>query len=133
MAEIAWRRGIHSAMHPFFAVFVASFTIGSASPATPAPAAQQFAPGTVVNVTARPLTPQDAPADEYFGRLKLSNLGIRNIIHALAVEGTSPFALPLERTRIMGVNTAILEWADEFPRDPWLRRVVLNFADVLTR
>jgi hypothetical protein len=63
--------------------------------------------------------------------LKLSNLGIRNIIHALAVEGNSPLALPLERTRIMGVHTAIVEWGDAFPRDPWLKNSVLNFAGVL--
>jgi len=73
----------------------------------------------------------NAPADQYFGRLKLSNLGIRNIIHALAVEGSSPLALPLERTRIMGVHSAILEWGDSFPRDPWLKNSVLNFAYVL--
>jgi hypothetical protein len=123
-------------MHLFFAALGTTFAIASASPAaqTPAPTtAEQFASSAVVDVSARPLSPQNAPADQYFGRLKLSNLGVRNIIHALAVEGTSPLALPMERTRIMGVDTAILEWADDFPRDPWLRRVVLNFADVLAR
>ena len=84
-------------------------------------------------MTAHPLTPTDAPADEYFGRLKLSNIGVHNIIHALAVEGYSPLALPLERTRIMGVETAIVEWAEAFPRDPWLRNTVLNFAGVIAQ
>jgi hypothetical protein len=127
-------------MHVFIAAFAATFAIASASPAAPTPApvvaptsAEQFASTAIVDVDARPLPPQIAPADQYFGRLKLSNLGMRNIIHALSVEGTSPLALPMERTRIMGVDTAIVEWADDFPHDPWLKRVVLNFADVLAR
>lgn len=99
--------------------------------ASPRPIGADVAFPAIVNVTARPLAPFNAPADQYFGRLKLSNLGVRNIIHALAVEGDSPLALPLERTRIMGVHTAILEWGDEYPRDPWLKHSVLNFADVL--
>ena len=90
--------------------------------ASPAGGATVFHSVAAVNVTAHPLTPTDAPADEYFGRLKLSNIGVHNIIHALAVEGYSPLALPLERTRIMGVETAIVEWAEAFPRDPWLHR-----------
>lgn len=85
-----------------------------------------------VAVNARPLTPQNAPADQYFGHLKLSNLGVRNIIHALSVEGHSPLALPLERTRIMGVETALAEWGDEYPRDTWLRGAMLNFAGVMS-
>jgi hypothetical protein len=95
--------------------------------------ATSFSSATTLSIDAHPLTPQNAPADEYFGRLKLSNLGVRNIIHAMAVEGNSPLALPLQRTRIMGVHTAIVEWGDAFPRDPWLRRVVLNFTDLLAQ
>jgi hypothetical protein len=85
----------------------------------------------VLAVAARPLPPQNAPADQYFGRLKLSNLGVRNIIHALSVEGRSPLALPLERTRIMGVESAIAQWSDEYPRDTWLRGAMLSFAGVM--
>jgi len=109
----------------------------TAATAAPAPSASprtvgiEVAVPMIVTVTSHPLTPVNAPADQYFGRLKLSNLGIRNIIHALSVEGNSPLALPLERTRIMGGHSAIVEWCDEFPRDPWLRHSVLNFADVL--
>jgi len=84
-----------------------------------------------VDIVARPLAPQNAPADQYFGRLKLSNLGMRNIIHAIAVEGDSPLALPTERTRIMGVETAIAQWSDEYPRDTWLRNVLFSFAYVM--
>jgi hypothetical protein len=104
-------------------------------PAAAADAAAANAPGTdgrtTVAVDAHPLTPPNAPADQYFGRLKLSNLGVRNIIHALSVEGHSPLALPLERTRIMGVETALAEWGEEFPRDTWLRGAMLSFAGVM--
>lgn len=104
-------------------------TLGAAVAAQPAPVIRDG--HADVAVDARPLGPADAPADQYFGRLKLSNLGVRNIIHALAVEGRSPLALPLERARIMGVETAIAQWGDEYPRDTWLRGVMLNFAGVM--
>lgn len=104
-----------------------------ASAAVPAPAVVAAGPDghAVFPVAAAPLTPQNAPADQYFGRLKLSNLGVRNIIHALYVEGRSPLALPLERTRIMGVETAIAQWSDQYPRDTWLRSAMLSFAGVM--
>ncbi|HET9343844.1 MAG TPA: hypothetical protein VFO25_13100 [Candidatus Eremiobacteraceae bacterium] len=104
-------------------------------PAAAADIAAASAPGpdgrATVAVDAHPLTPPDAPADQYFGRLKLSNLGVRNIIHALSIEGRSPLALPLERTRIMGVETALAQWGEEFPRDSWLRGAMLSFAGVM--
>src|SRR5215472_2509435 len=63
-----------------------------------------------VAVNSQPLTPASAPADEYFGRLKLSNLGIKNIIRAFRVEGNSPLALPMQRARIEAVDSAIFDW-----------------------
>jgi hypothetical protein len=106
--------------------------VASAAIAAPLPGSTSFDPSSVVNVTGHPLTPRDAPADEYFGIMKLSNLGIRNIIHAFAVEGNSPLALPLQRTRIMAVHSALVAWGDEFPRDTWLRNTTLNFTNELT-
>ena len=85
----------------------------------------------LVTVAAHPLPPPDAPADQYFGKLKLSYLGVRNIIHAIAVEGNSPLALPLQRSRIMGVESAIAAWGNAYPRDTWLRGVMFSFAGVL--
>lgn len=89
-------------------------------------------PATLVAVTAHPLTPKNAPADEYFGRFKLSNLGIRNIIRAFRVEGNSPLALPIQRTRIMAVDMALVDWGEKYPRDLWLIGTTLGFADVLS-
>jgi hypothetical protein len=83
---------------------------------------------TVVVVDAQPLTPANAPADEYFGRQKMSYLGVRNVIHAFAVEGGSPLALPLQRARIDAVHSALVDWGDKYPRDPWLPGSTLRFA-----
>lgn len=122
------------------APIVATLLAAAAGLTTPYPAAAAGAAAAgalgadgraTVAVDARPLPPPDAPADQYFGRLKLSNLGVRNIIHALSVEGHSPLALPLERTRIMGVETALAQWGEEFPRDSWLRGAMLSFAGVM--
>lgn len=126
------------------AAFVATAQMAAAAPvdqrstATPVdqrstatPAAPTDAGSSLVSIDARPLTPAAAPADEYFGRQKLSNLGIRNIIHAFAVEGNSPLALPLERSRIEAVDSAIIDWGEKYPRDPWLPRATINFARVL--
>jgi hypothetical protein len=110
----------------------------SFAPGYPAAAADSASPATTgpdglatIVVSAHPMPPPNAPADEYFGRLKLSNLGVRNIIHALSVEGHSPLALPLERTRIMGVETALAQWGAEYPHDSWLRGAMLSFAGVM--
>jgi hypothetical protein len=61
-----------------------------------------------------------APADEYFGRMKMSVLGIRNALDGLerrAQSGdrnvTSMLAL---------VDDAIADWRSKYPRDTWLRR-----------
>lgn len=121
-------------MHLLAVVFSAVAAAASAATMTATvPAGIPESPPTTVDVTARPLPSPIAPADEYFGRLKLSNLGVRNIIHALAVEGNSPLALPLERARIMGVDTAIVQWGDRYPADPWLRRAAINFAGVIAQ
>jgi hypothetical protein len=111
--------------------FLAAVFVGASACPDLARADAPFTSSALISVNAHPLTPQNAPADEYFGRLKLSNVGIRNIIHAIAVEGDSPLALPLERSRIMGVETAIVQWSELYPRDPWLRRAMLTFAQVL--
>jgi hypothetical protein len=105
-------------------------TLGALEPAYAAdtPAVDGTA---TVSVSAHPLTPANAPADEYFGRLKLSNLGVRNIIKAFVIEGNSPLALPMQRARMEAVDSAILDWGDRYPRDPWLPSAVFRFTDVL--
>lgn len=119
------------------AAFVAALVAAAMRPASAQPAPEAGQPSqapdgqTTVNVTAHPLGPISAPADEYFGRLKLSNLGIKNIIRAFRVEGNSPLALPMQRGRMEAVNSALFQWGDRYPRDPWYMGALFGFADVL--
>jgi hypothetical protein len=83
------------------------------------------------DVRAAPLTAESAPADEYFGRAKLSNLGVKNIIHDITVEGNSPLAVPRQVGRIQAVGWAMADWADKYPRDHWLPSAMIKFATLL--
>jgi hypothetical protein len=66
-----------------------------------------------------------APADEYFGRLKMSILGIRNQLHDLAMRAQYQ---PEKTADIMGpagfVEDSIRDWEHKYPADPWLPRNV---------
>ena len=84
-------------------------------------------------VAARPITRAPAPADEYFGRYKLSFLGIRNIIHDMNIEGDSPLALPLQQGRIHEVAGSLADWANRYPRDKWLPGTTASFVRFLER
>ncbi len=74
---------------------------------------------------------REAPADEYFGRYRLSSLSVRNAIYDMTVEGNSPLALPLQAERIEAVRSAIAQWADEYPHDPWLPSSMVKFSALL--
>ena len=106
-------------------------TAATASSAATAAVPFDDAHALTYKVIAAPLTEPSAPADEYFGRLKLSNLGIRNIIHAITVEGNSPLALPGQVTRIQAVRDSMADWADKYPRDSWLPGTIVKFATLL--
>lgn len=61
-----------------------------------------------------------APADEYFGRMKMSVLGIRNALNGLERRVESG-------DRSVGsmlalVDDAISDWRSKYPHDTWLRR-----------
>src|ERR1700674_918610 len=60
---------------------------------------------------------RQAPAGEYFRPHRLSNLGGRNAIRDMTLEGTSPLALPAQRERIAAVEAAFAVWADKYPAD----------------
>ncbi|GAC1503830.1 MAG: hypothetical protein NVS1B14_09420 [Vulcanimicrobiaceae bacterium] len=62
-----------------------------------------------------------APADEYFGRLKMSILGIRNQLRTLEMRA----AYRSESKRaLMGqasfIEDAMSEWSRKYPGDPWI-------------
>jgi hypothetical protein len=69
-----------------------------------------------------------APADVYFGMYRLSNLGVRNAIHDMSVEGASPLALPGQLQRIGAVQSALADWGLQYPQDRWLPSTMLAFA-----
>jgi hypothetical protein len=86
---------------------------------------------TVTVVAARPAEHRQAPADEYFGPNRLSNLGVRNAIRDMNLEGTSPLALPIQLDRIAAVQAALALWSDKYPDDSWLPGTTLDFAKLL--
>lgn len=62
-----------------------------------------------------------APADRYFGRLKMSILGVRNSIRDLTARAE---ANPADAEHIFDkavlVEDALRDWHAHFPRDPWI-------------
>ncbi len=64
-----------------------------------------------------------APADEYFGRLKMSVLGIRNELGTLerrAESGDRDVAALAGKLAL--VDDALRDWRAHYPRDTWLPR-----------
>ncbi len=75
-----------------------------------------------------------APADEYFGRLKMSILGIRNQLRDLDQRLTYS---PDRGADVMGtalfVENAIRDWESKYPADPWLARSVYQLTHLYAR
>jgi hypothetical protein len=111
----------------FFLVMALTAGARGATPAPPqaAAAANQF---QVMGLAVRGT---EAPADEYFGRYRLSSLSVRNAIYDMTIEGNSPLALPLQAERIEAVRFALVDWADRYPRDPWLPSSMVKFSALL--
>lgn len=72
-----------------------------------------------------------APADEYFGRLKMSILGIRNQLHDLSLR--LQFA-PDKGEDVLGsavmVEDAMRDWEHKYPADPWLAKSVYDLTSL---
>ncbi len=75
-----------------------------------------------------------APADEYFGRLKLSILGIRNTLKDLALKADYH---PTTAESIFGsaafAEEALREWEHKYPRDPWLAKTVAGLVHMYSK
>ncbi len=65
-----------------------------------------------------------APADEYFGPLHLSILGIGNTLR-LATERERASASVDAFEAIATVERSVHDWESRYPRDPWLARSIL--------
>jgi hypothetical protein len=72
-----------------------------------------------------------APADRYFGRLKMSILGVRNSIKDLAARAD---AHPEDAEHVFDkavlVEDALRDWHAHFPRDPWIPRYAYGLAQL---
>jgi hypothetical protein len=72
-----------------------------------------------------------APADRYFGRLKMSILGVRNQLKDLAARAD---AHPEDAEHIYDkavlVEDALHDWQRQFPRDPWIPKYAYSLAQL---
>lgn len=75
-----------------------------------------------------------APADEYFGRQKMSILGVRNTVHDLKIryDGT------VQRSAMVmsvggGVEDAMHAWAKRYPGDMWLAHNMFQLDEIYMR
>jgi hypothetical protein len=95
------------------------------------------APAPRVPVSARPTPYAKAPADEYFGRLKISMLGINNMLHDDSIRAGASTTDERLIHDVADATDALRDWARKYPRDPQLARsCYLAFAmyrKILTR
>ncbi|HLJ84987.1 MAG TPA: hypothetical protein VKT51_12510 [Candidatus Eremiobacteraceae bacterium] len=85
--------------------------------------ASKPAPSPAKQVTAKPAAakPVVAPADEYFGRMKLSILGISNTIHDTKLrEGFDPVHAAAYYDKLSLAEDALEDWSKKYPHDTWL-------------
>lgn len=75
-----------------------------------------------------------APADEYFGRLKMSILGIRNQLRDL---GLKLQYAPDRGDDVLGtasfIEDALHDWEHKYPADPWLAKSVYQLTSLYAR
>jgi hypothetical protein len=73
---------------------------------------------------AKPMPPSKvAPADEYFGRMKMSILGITNSIKDTGIrESNDPANASKYYSGLAFTEEALEDWADKYPQDSWIPR-----------
>lgn len=72
-----------------------------------------------------------APADRYFGRLKMSILGVRNSLKDLALRADMhPEDAEHIYDKAVLVEDALRDWHAHFPRDPWIPRYTYGLAQL---
>jgi hypothetical protein len=90
-----------------------------AAPKAPVKAAST--PGKAQSKTVAKAKCRVAPADEYFGKLKMSILGIRNTIKDQGLKiDVDPNAAPSTSNAIGLTEDAIRDWQHKYPCDTWL-------------
>jgi hypothetical protein len=68
-----------------------------------------------------------APADEYFGKLQMSVLGIRNELANLSTRVGSDTSFGKDEIKgAESIEDAFRDWAQKYPRDDWLDRYAVQ-------
>ena len=97
----------------FLAIALALPTVATAVPALATPAANL------------------APADRYFGRMKMSILGIRNSLSDLSADAAvHPENAQHILDKVAFVDDALHDWQKHFPRDPWIPKYTYTLAQL---
>lgn len=99
----------------------AATTAALASPPASKTVPQANAKGVKTKTVARAAPCKPAPADEYFGKLKMSILGIRNTIkdQGLKVD-IDPASATSTFNAIALTEDAIRDWEHKYPCDSWI-------------
>ena len=75
-----------------------------------------------------------APADEYFGRLKMSILGIGNVIRDQTKKyDVRPDLLEDELGAVRFAVDAIKDWEHKYPQDPWIAKTLFSLERFYNR
>ena len=94
-----------------------------ASLLVPATALAAGTPSHATPAHAKPAPIKVAPADEYFGRMKMSILGITNTIRDTRTrEGFDPANAAKYYQTLAFAEDALQDWANKYPQDSWIPR-----------
>jgi hypothetical protein len=93
---------------------------GLAASWAPVPASAADAPPTKWELQRREQFKNSAPADRYFGRLKMSFLGINNTLRFEALRAGDHSTDSSIVNKVNYADDSLRAWAEEFPRDPQL-------------
>jgi hypothetical protein len=139
----------------FAALALVAFTLGAIPLATPAASTRSAVKSATVKKTAVAKTAAKsakvavkknakpagyhphkglAPADEYFGRLQMSVLGVRNKVKDLGLDAdTHPEHGKAVLGNALWVEDAMRDWAKKYPFDRWLPRYAYALEQMYER
>lgn len=88
-----------------------------------------FAALALLGLTLAAASSDNAPADRYFGRLRMSALRIRYEIAQLKSRYDNHKLLPENASHLAGLTEeAYYDWSGRYPKDGWLASTGLNLA-----
>jgi hypothetical protein len=118
----------------FMSISLAAIVLSIATAAYALPA--KHVPKRVVQATRshRVAPAKVAPADEYFGRLRMSVLGIRNTISDVGANiDIDQARWPRQANKIGFAEDAIRDWQHKYPKDSWLPKSVFSLERMYAR